>query len=426
MAVHIGAETYLRFFQRSPLPGPGGAIVGTTIDAPLYQYASLHIGDIDVPWAADSIDVQLSAWGNVNMGETALPGRVDGDVTVASVRHRFGPAYANLGRQVFAGGAARVTHFDGLAAGVALPFGLGADGYGGFTVLPRWDARPGYYVLGSAVDTMLFTPEAAPDPDPSRVDQWVVGGRLHYDYAAVGQIGASFHEQHEFGELGRRNLGADLRVTPHEVIGAHGNVILDGDAWGLTEARAVVDLTPVPELMVAAEFFHATPALFLSRQSILSAFSTEPFDEVGGDARYEIVPGLRLGAGGYVDVFGDGELGARIKTHLRLAPPNLRQLVLRLGYRRVMEVANGYHAPRIAMSYRVIEPLTFTADAYWYAYDDPIRNVSHSWIGGGTGEWAFDDRFAVMAGGTVGRSPYALFDVQALARLRMNLDWRIQ
>ena len=199
MGISIGSETYLRLFRRAPLPGPGGAVVATTFSAPLYEYASLRVADIDVPWQQDSIDVELAAWGNVAMGESGDSRRVDGDITAASVRHRFGPAHVRLGRQFFAGGAARLSRFDGAAVGVRLPFGMGADGYGGFTVLPRWNDRPGYHLLGSAADSLIRTPAAsAPDaefaPEPRRADHWLAGGRLYYSNPSLGQLGASFHE----------------------------------------------------------------------------------------------------------------------------------------------------------------------------------------------------------------------------------------
>ncbi len=428
MAITIGADTYLRLFERAALPGPGGSVVDTTLSAPLYQYASFRVADIDLPWQADSTDVELAAWGNVAMGESGDSRRVDGDITVASVRHRFGPAYARLGRQLSAGGAARLSHFDGAAVGVRLPFGLGADGYGGLTVLPRWNDRPGYHHLGSAADSLIRTPTpSAPDaefaPEPRRADHWLAGGRLYYSQPSLGQLGLSFHEQHEFEGLGRRNLGADLRVTPHDMVAAYGVALVDGDAWGLTEARFGVDVLPLKELALTAELLHATPALFLSRQSVLSVFSTDPFDEVGGGATVAVLEGLQLGAAGYGQRFGDGELGMRLRGHIRFVPGSLRRLTMRAGYHRVAESANGYHAPRVALSYRIIDPLTLTADSYFYIYDTPIRGVDTAWVGAANARWAALDDLSLLLGGSLSRTPYGSLDGQGIARLELDMDW---
>ena len=58
------------------------------------------------------------------------------------------------------GGAARYSRFDGLAIGLAFGAGFDAEVYGGFTVLPRYDARPGYYLLGATADSLLRDPNA--------------------------------------------------------------------------------------------------------------------------------------------------------------------------------------------------------------------------------------------------------------------------
>lgn len=423
LGIRVNAETHMRLFQRAPLPGAGGAVVTNSVAAPLYHYASLGVTDIDTPWLGDSLDVELSAWGSAELGQERGPSRLDGDIQVASVRHRFGPAYAKLGRQFYAGGAARFSHFDGLTLGLGLPNGLGADAYGGLVVLPRWSERPGYHTLGSAADTLLRTPEVA--EDPTRADHWLVGGRVHYAYEDLGEVGASFHEQHETGGLGRRNLGLDLKVTPHEVVAASAQAIVDGDAWGLTEARTLVDVFPLTAVTVTAEFRHTTPALFLSRQSVLSVFSTDPFDEFGGVVGWKALEGLWLGGGGYADLFGDGSVGGRWQADIRVTPPGLERLVLRMGYRRVVEPLNGYHAPRLAAGYRIIEPLQVTTDWYTYLYDEPIRNIATAWMGGGNVEWSFHEGWALLLGGSVSRSPYALLDAQALARLRFDQEWRL-
>jgi hypothetical protein len=419
----------VRLFQYASLPGRPGALTERSFAAPIYHYATLRVTDLDVPWQVDSVDIELSSWGSLEMGEHGDRQRVDGDVSLANVRHRFGPAFVVLGRQVRTGGAARFTRFDGLTAGVRAPFGLGADGYGGFAVLPRWSARPGYHLLGSAADTLLRSPEAL--PEPSREDHWLVGGRAYYTLTDVGEIGASFHEQRELGELGRRTLGVDLQASPHEMVDASALANVDLDALDLADLRAAVDVYPIERLSLAAEFQHAVPALYLSRQSVLSVFSTDAFDEVGGSATFAPVEALELSAGGYLDVFADGATGMRIVSRVRLTPLPSDRLVIIAGYRRVDEPESGYHGLRGAVGYRIVDPLTLTGETQLYLYDDPVRNpraqpapqTRFSWVNGVYGDWAWAPGWSTLVGGSLASTPYAAFDARATARLRVDLWW---
>ncbi|MBI4702735.1 MAG: hypothetical protein HY744_16560 [Deltaproteobacteria bacterium] len=416
-------ESYLQLFRRTSMPGPYGVAVADSLAAPLYQYSSLRIDGLDAPWREDSIDVELGAWGSVALDEAGPERRVDGDVTIASVRQKLGPGYVELGRQLVTGGAARLAHFDGVAAGVDLPLGLELDAYGGLAVLPRWDGRPGYFLLGSAADAALRFPDAL--PEPSREKNWLAGGRLRYAHSTYGQIGASYHEQRTDGGLERRSLGLDLRATPlRDLVALSGQALLDGDAWTLADARLALGVEPLSAVSLGAEYLHTTPALLLSRQSVLSVFSLDPFDELGASAEYRPWPDLRLAFAGYAERLADGRPGARLVLGARLAPRALPRLVVGAGYSRVREAANGYHAPRLSLAYRLLGPVVLTADSYLYAYDAAIQGAGYSLVGAGNVEWTFIEGCAALLGGSISRTPYAAAEAQVLARLRVDLDWR--
>ncbi len=416
----VASDTYLRLFERALLPGPNGAIVESQVAVPITEHASLRVIDVDVPWEADSVDVELSAWGSAELGELGDDyRRIDGDITVAYLRHRVGPAQITLGRQQIAGGAARFVRFDGGALAVQTALGLGARAYGGYTVLPRWDMRPGYHLLGSVADSLVSSPDRL--PDPNREDYWLAGWRVHYALTGMGQLGVSMHEQHEESALGRRDVAADLSITPMDELALAGQASLDVDSWTPSDIRAVADVYPLETLSVAAEYRYTVPALFLSRQSVLSVFSTDAFNEVGGAASYRPWDALRFGAQGYVNLFDDGTTGWRTTGQARFAVDPADRLVLRLGYTRYTGPLNGYHQVRGAAAYQVIDPLRLTADSYGYFYDEAIRDTSAAWLGALNGEWSFDEHWATLLGGSVAVTPYAEVDAQLLARLRLRL-----
>ena len=415
----VHTDSHIRLFRRTLFPGHMGASLDEFTTAPMYQYAALRVSDIDMPWAADSVDVQLSAWGNVHVGDVGDRCRSDADVTIASVSHRYGPLRVKLGRQIHVGGAARFLRFDGLSASAKAPFGLGASAYGGFAVLPRWSQLPGYAQLGS-VSELLRSGVAV--PEPSREEYWLTGGRLHYTLSTIGEIGASFHEQHRTGGLDRRNLGVDLRVTPVKMLSANSQVTLDVDSWKPADIRTNVAIDPLKELSVLAEHRFATPALFLSRQSVLSVFSTAAFHEAGASARYQPLSWLRFGASGYALLFSEGGPGMSAKLQARVRPLLNDSLVAQLGVTRLSEPNNGYVAFRGSAGYQVVDPLRLTAEGYLYRYDEPIQDESLSLVGTLNGALSFHDFWEVLLGGSAGQTPHSCTDIQGFVQLRLRFE----
>jgi hypothetical protein len=416
----VATDSYARLFQRGMRFGPGGALSEAEFAAPLYQYAHLFVGDIDAPWRADSLDVELSGWGTVDMASAGLDERrLDGDLTIARIRHRFGFGHAAIGRQIYAGGAARVARFDGIAAGLRAPIGFGIDGYGGFTVLPRWTARPGYHLLGAAHDTLLRSPDALPDPE--RTAHWLAGTRAHYRHDEYGELGVSFHEQHEQTGLAQRNIGVDMRAQPLEPVTVFGKAIIDVDSGRPSDVRASVDAQPLEPLSLAASYGHLEPALFLSRQSVLSVFSTESFDEVGLEADLSPHRQLSLRGSGFLVRFASGDHGMRAGLGARWASPGKARPVLRAGYRRVREADQGYHGMRLGLTLTPLAPLRFSADSNTYLYDEEINGLQSSWVGSSGARWAFNRYVATSLSGSLARSPLARFDAQLLARLELSL-----
>jgi hypothetical protein len=415
--VDVRAATYLRFFQRALLPGPAGATVSTDTLVPAYQYASLRAADLDTPWGKDALDVELSAWGGATMGDTNAERRVDGDLTLANVRHRFGPAYVRLGRQVVVGGAARFAQFDGVSAGAQTRFGLAGDAYAGFTVLPLWSQRPGYAQLGSAADTLLRSPDAiAP---PSRAGTWLAGVRGHYLLGSRASVGVGLHEQRENSELSHRNLGIDAQATPADPVTISLQGVIDADHFRLADGRLWVDVYPTEKLSLSAQYLRADPALFLSRQSVLGVFATDSFDEIGGDATLRPSRAFAFGAGLYTQRFASSDRGARATVHGRATKgPVTVQLVLG----RVADIANGYWSERVSLRWTGLSPVALTLEQYLYVYDEKIRDVSVSAVEAATAEWSVSRSVRLLLSASAVLSPYAALDAQTLLRLQADLE----
>jgi hypothetical protein len=408
-------STSATLFRRALLPGPAGAVVAADSAAPLITRFDLRSRRLDTPWAANSLDVELSAWANAWLLAPSHQEPWEADLITANVTDHFGPLQVRAGRQIVSGGAARFAHFDGLSAGTITGSGIGVFVYGGWTVLPQWDRRPGYYQLGSARDTLLSDPEAY--SKPNRAGWWLAGTRLSYSYKSLAGLSASLHEERESSELGRRDLGLDACWSTGSLLDFSGRGLLDLDSGRVTEAVLSAGLYPTGPLEVTAEVRHVTPALLLSRQSVLSVFDTAPFDEAGGHARHRFGQEWVLDGHAYLQLIDADSLGLRAGMELLHFLDPRKRGSLRVGYRRVSEQDHGYHTVRLSLSWCFAPTLSVLADEYLYYYDQAIRGYKAASVQDATLQWTPTNSWQIGVGSSLFSSPYARWDAQAVLRL---------
>ena len=416
VAVEAHNSTYLPLFQRALLPGPSGSIVSPQTNLPIYDYVMIRVMDADVPWAKNSVDMELSLWGSGSLVDTNGQSRTyDGDVNVASVTQRLGLSYVKVGRQYVTQGAARFAHFDGFSAGTRSKLGFDLSGYAGWTVLPRWDQRPNYQHIGSVSDTLVTSADQLPRSE--RGGNWMMGARAGYSANRIGEVGLSVHEQREDGALGRSDAALDAHFFPVEAFDASGRALVDLDSKGLADAFLGVGLHPGRDWDIATEYRHMIPTLLMSRQSVLSVFAVDRFDEAGGELRYHISPRVLLFGGAYVEWLQADGVGYRSSGGTKLYPDLAHRLMVQMTYTRVREPQNGYHGTRVSAVYRLTSPLTLSAEQYTYFYDVAIRGMRTSSVQVATSSWRFFKQWEMMLGGSLFHSPYAAMDAQAMLRL---------
>jgi len=413
------SETYAELFRRALLPGPNGSLVSTDTAAPLYEYTSLRARDLDTPWQKDSLDLELAMWGRAWLDARNAERLFDGDIQVANARYRQGPFSLRLGRQQIAGGAARFARFDGAELSAALGSGVEANVYGGWTVLPRWNEQLRYQHLGAAPDSLLHQWSAL---EPGRRGEyWLGGGRLGYGSGSE-RAGLSFHEQHERGGLGRRNLGFDGRtaIIADATLGT--NAVLDVDRLRFADARVWLDTSPAEVLDLSFEYLHTEPALFLSSQSVLSVFGSAGYDELGSYASYRVSPALSFDGSGFAEVYQGERPGARAELAGRWFAGPARRTFVRVAYARLLAPDNGYHSLRSSLSQRFSARFRGTIEAYAYLYDKAIRQYRASTVYSGT--LAFDPlpELSLLWGASLAHSPYANLDAQTELRVVYAFD----
>jgi hypothetical protein len=267
---------------------------------------------------------------------------------------------------------------------------------------------------------LLVDPDAVAEPD--RSGHLLGGGRVGFSSERV-RAGVSFHEQHEPGGLGRRGLGADARarVWDDATLGASG--LFELDARRVQDARVFADLTPVEKLDLSAEYLHTEPALFLSRQSVLSVFSTDAYDEAAGSALLRVTDRLALEGEGAVQIYDESRRGARGELGARVLPGAGKRTIVRLEYARVRAVDNGYHSLRASLARRITRELTGTLEGYFYLYDEAIARRTSSEVYAGTLGYRVSQPLRLLFGTSLAHSPYAALDAQALLSASYDFDF---
>lgn len=414
------SETHLQLFRRALLPGPNGAIVSRQTVAPLHQYIRVNARHVDIGSHEDSLDVELAAWGRLWLGEREDEPAVDGDVQIANARYLHGPLSLRIGRQVVAGGAARYARFDGAAVEAEIGDVASALAYGGFTVLPRWDARHGYAYLGAAADSDLRHPEVLAALD--RESHWLAGGRLGFSPVASARAGVSFHEQRALHGLARRNLGVDARAELGPASLA-GSAVMELSERELADARVWVDAALTRALDASIEYLHMEPSLFLSRQSVLSVFGSDGYHEVGGTLIARASEGLTFDAGAWAELYDDDEPGARAELSTKTALGPNRRTLLMLTYGRLEAPDNGYHSLRASAARRFDAQLSATLEAYYYWYDEAIRGYRSSSVYAATMTYQATEDLGLLWGASLARSAYASHDAQTQVRLTYAFDF---
>jgi len=419
LAVH--GETHAALFQRSLLPGTYGAVIADETLVPIYEYVQLSARDLNIARQGSGLDMELAAWWRGELGTTDRERSADGDVQTANVGYHRGPFAVRFGRQHVAGGAARYARFDGLTLDADLGAGFDARIYAGLSVLPRWNQRPAYTYLGAAVESRLKDPSVSTGTR-ERSDYWLSGARLGWTARRV-RAGASFHEQHEQGGLSRRTLTLDGTSELSGAVSAGASASAELEAERISEARAWLEAAPSRELDLSVEWLHTEPALFLSRQSVLSVFSTADYDEGGAHAALRATRRITLEAGGWAELYSGSRPGARSEVSLRVIADRAGSTFLRLAYARVLTPDNGYHSLRGTLTRRILNRLSGTFEAYAYLYDHAIKNYLSSTVYSGTLEYHAGRSVALLWGASLVHSPYANLDAQTQLRVAYDFDF---
>lgn len=388
MTLHVTSMTLI---QGRADPGQERTVV------PIIEQLGLLASDIPNPVVSD-LKLCLSAWGRLDpVDESARLGKAaDLDLGFISGSFLDRAVTFTLGRHLAFGGARRATQLDGLSAEATIFKGLGVSAYGGAPVVPRFASA-----LGDAV----------------------FGGRVFYRPSPDAQVGVSFFELLDHGNLARQEASVDgrLMLGPVTVSGFGAFALADGR---LAEAKLDAEYEATKSLWAHVDIGRTAPDLFISRTSIFSVFAAERRDQVGG--------GLSLRAdrwrlsGEYHFLAHAAESGEAPRSgHEGLARATYRpssSSSLGVEARGLLAPVNGYLEGRIFGTKRFAEVVALTLDLDAYRLENPIRGTRSSYVASLSGSYNFAPGWLIALTGLASVTPFFEHRFEALGKLVYNFS----
>jgi len=155
-------------------------------------------------------------------------------------------------------------------------------------------------------------------------------------------------------------------------------------------------------------------------------FSYEEISEAGGEVALGLPGNVTLEASGYAQMMNEGSPGLRTQLGARLKYGELHPLMARLVVGRLKSEENGYFTVRSSLSYVLSQTVTLLADLYFYRYDQLIADARFSSFYAAHVAYQASRRWSARIGSSLTQSPYARFDLQALAKVTYEFDVRGQ
>jgi hypothetical protein len=378
---------------------PRDGVVHTSV--PLFELVSVRASDFHLPWVED-MNIVMSGWGAVAFADPieGKHGLGDLDVAFAEGKLLHRRIAMRLGRQLLMAGAGRNLVFDGLSITVKPLRWAGVSAQAGVPVTPRF-----------AID---------------RGDA-LIAGRVFVKPAFDGEAGVSFLQVLDNGEIARRDLAFDARLTPMATL----PLALSGFAlFSLPERRlGQGDATATWQIgrrfEVSGEYRRTAPDLFLPRNSIFSVFSQETRDELGAYIYSKLLPRLRLQAGYHLilDAAGTGH-DANLKLTGTVDADG--RTTIGVESRRLAPPVSGYTMARIFTLVRLAPALITTADASAFFFDAAVNGHRQSFVGAATLAYEFRPAWRAVVTGIASVTPFAERRFEGMAKVVYQLTRQVR
>ncbi|MBX7100212.1 MAG: hypothetical protein K1X89_21025 [Myxococcaceae bacterium] len=402
----------MQLFRQALIPGLPGAVTRVEPAYPFTLSAFTRFGGLSAPLVDGSLSGELSAWGRAGPLDGLLG---DGDLSAAWVQYAGERLTVRLGRQVTLPGASRFVRFDGLTLGARVErFDLQA--YAGWVALPRWSQPRGAVLAGFAADALV---------SPALLETQNRAGQLTFGARAQGRwptalLGVSFHEQRDQSGVAYRVVGVEGSGRLGERVEGAARLTFDLMSLAVSEARVSADVR-TPWVPVSLDYVFQSPSLLLPRTSVLAAFGAQAWHELGAETTLTALQSLKLTARAAAQLYEGERPGGRGAFKVAWVPGLDRRTLVVAEAGRALVPQSGLTFVRLGARTRLAETLWLSGDGALYGYDAPVRGQSHSLTGIASLEWSPWPRLRALLSGTAMTTPYSSFELQALARLEVEL-----
>jgi len=402
----------------------GGSRPELVTVAPVFEILTITARDIENGFS-DDLRIVLSTWGAIDLAERRWDagtdgGRLTGDVTTGYVQAKLLDRRLTLraGRSMIATGVARMIQLDGGQAVVVVPIAraqLSLSAYAGVPTSQRFQTRDGLKSWNPVGGTLAYGGRVAAGlPIPG------VAGRGF-------ELGASANVVNDGGETVRQEVGADFRVQPLR----RSNLTLAGfGTFNLPEQRvaevsAALTTTVTSKLHVTADFKRVEPSLLLSRDSILSVFTTSVWTELGAGATYNLGRGLHAGVDAHLraEPGADGsgsDLGSDLRARVSWESG---RTIAGLELFNLDAYANGYFGTRV-WARRNLGKAFVTGDVLGTFFREDVNGQGESVTGTLTAGYQLPLGFTAVLSGSAGMTPYLEQNYDLMAKLAYNQTYR--
>jgi hypothetical protein len=258
------------------------------------------------------------------------------------------------------------------------------------------------------------------------------GGRAAFFYAIPGysgrglDLGASANFVEDDGDPVRQEVGADFRLQPL----AKNLTVFGFGAFSLyderfSEGNLAVSWTALPRLHVTADWRYTAPDLFLARNSILSVFSAEDRNDVGGGVRYELSREIDVGVDYHLVIQPDDD--GDYFGHLAEAGVGWERGDTSAGGEIFFldSLENGYVGGRL-FGRQDFGRYFATADVLAHVFEEEVNGEDFSISGTLSAGVDLAKGFSAVVAGRAGVTPFLEQTYDVMAKLVYNQTYRIR
>jgi hypothetical protein len=256
------------------------------------------------------------------------------------------------------------------------------------------------------------------DSETTRTGNYFLGLDVHLQDVKNTQLGVSYVRKYDHKDLSREEFGMNFRYI-YKWLSPYAELKYDRLSKAFDEATIGIDLFPVTNLAVKAEFYHSYPTF--DSTSIFSVFAVDKFREYLLSAEYSLPKAPVSIFGQYKrQTYEDDSNADVFAVGTRFFPNDKLTLSASVDYRNSYEDKDwGFE---VMGDYKINKKFLVAAGVQHNAYqrpdDDGNRSAQRYWVGG---KWQASQKMGVTARleGNANES----FSHRMLSRIA--LDWNL-